>query len=223
MELLQFSLLDMTPYNKQSWFSLIGSYNQAIWPYSLLALLFMVAIPLLLFKHDKAGVSSSHSVRLVLILLGQCWLWCGVVFHWQHFANLNWAAPWFGWLFIVQGVLLISSGVLIKHGQWVQQLSPRFVLALITLLAGLLVYPLSGFLESRTLLQLEWFALMPAPITLVTFASLILLKTRWQHLLAIIPLLWAVISAAFATTLGLLEFYFMTGAILLYLVSLFAA
>ena len=220
MELLQFSLLDMTPYDKQSWFNLISAYSQAIWPYSLLALLMMIVIPLLLFKHEKAGLSSGNSVRLVLILLGQCWLWCGVVFHWQHFANLNWAAPWFAWMFIVQGGLLILSGLLLKQRQWSKPFSPRFTLALITLLAGLLVYPLSGFLEGRALAELEWFPLMPAPITLVTFASLMLLKTHWRHLLAIIPIMWAIISAAFATTLGLLEFYFMAGAIVLWLLSL---
>ena len=220
MELLQFSLLDMTPYDQRSWFNLVAGYLQAIWPFNLLALLFSLAVPALMFKYKALNISESVSLRLVLAMLGLAWLWCGAVFHWQFFANLNWAAPWFGWVFIVEGGLLVLTALLLKQSAWIPLFSARSILAIVLLIAGIIVYPLSGLLEGRTWIQLEWFPLLPASVTLVTFAVLMMLNTRWRHALVIIPLLWGIVSAAFATTLDLLEFYFITGAIIFWLMHL---
>lgn len=233
-ELLQFSLLDMTPYDQQSWFNLLADYHQAIWPMQLLTPLLILAMLLLLFMptslltklpaklrsviNPAAMHANNHRpVQMVIALLGLSWLWCGAVFHMQYFANLNWAAPWFGWVFLLQGGLLLLAAILMKTATWASLSSLRGWLAIGLLAVGLLVYPLSGFIEGRTFTQIEWFPLLPAPVTLVSFALIILLKSRWRHALVIIPLLWAIVSAAFATTLGLLEFYFMAGAIVLWL------
>jgi hypothetical protein len=123
-------------------------------------------------------------------------------------------------VFIAEGVLLVLAALLIKKSILVPLTSARGWVASFLLLLGLVIYPLSGLLEGRTLTQLEWFPLLPAPITLVTVALLMLLSTRWRHVLVIVPLLWVVISGAFATTLGLLEFYFMVGSGVLWLLSL---
>lgn len=221
-QLLQFSLLDMTPYDRQSWFYLVGDYNQAIWLAYPVALLLTLAMLGLLFRPTK-GLSGHQSVRLVLALLSVGWIWTGAVFHTQYFADLNWAAPWFGWAFVAQGCLLLLAATLIKSASWVLLSSLRGRLAQFLLLLGLVIYPLSGLSEGRTFMQLEWFPLLPAPLTLVSFALLMLLTTRWRHALVIIPILWGVVSAAFATTLGLLEFYFMAGAIVLWLLHLVAS
>jgi hypothetical protein len=218
-QLLQFSLLDMTPYDRQSWFYLVGDYNQAIWLAYPLALLLTLAMLGLLFRPTKK-LSDHQSVRWVLAFLGAGWIWTGAVFHTQYFADLNWAAPWFGWAFIAQGCLLLLAAILMKSASWVPLSSLRGRLAQFLLLLGLVIYPLSGLLEGRTFMQLEWFPLLPAPVTLVSFALLMLLTTRWRHALVVIPILWSVVSAAFATTLGLLEFYFMAGAIILWVMHL---
>jgi len=225
-ELLQFSLLDMTPYDQQSWFNLLANYHQAVWPVQLLALVFTLAMLSLIFMSSKlppvfksaeTHVTRHQSVRLVLALLGVSWLWCGAVFHMQHFANLNWAAPWFGWVFLLQGAALLLAAILLKNAAWVGLSSWRGRLAMVIFWMGLLVYPFSGLLEGRAFMQLEWFPLLPAPVVLVSFALMMLLSSRWRHGLIIIPILWAIVSAAFATTLGLLEFYFMVGVVILWL------
>jgi hypothetical protein len=144
-----------------------------------------------------------------------------MVFHAQYFSGLNWAAPWFGWVFVLQGGLLLLAAIFMKAVSWVSFSSLRGRLAIFLLLIGLLVYPLSGLLEGRAFAQLEWFPLLPAPVTLVSFALVILLKSSWRQGLAVVPVGWAVVSAAFATTLGLLEFYFMAGAIVLWLAHFF--
>lgn len=218
-DLLQFSLLDMTPYDRQSWFNLVGDYNQAIWLAYPVALLLTLVLLRLLFTATQ-DINANQSVRLIFAILAASWLWTGAVFHAQYFTNLNWAAPWFGWMFVAEGCLLLLAAVFMKSASFVSLSSLRGRLALFLLLIGLVIYPLSGLLEGRSYTQLEWFPLLPTPVTLVSFALLMLLKTRWRHALVIIPMLWGVVSAAFATTLGLLEFYFMTGAIVLWLLHL---
>ena len=220
MELLQFSLMDMTPYDRQSWFNLLAGYHRAIWPLHLLALPMLLALPLLVMGHDKVGIKQTTAVRLTLASLGLSWLWCGGVFHMQYFSSLNWAAQWFGILFMIQGGLLLLAAGLLRTVQWVGMPSWRGWLGVIVLLVALLVYPLSGLLEGRTLLQLEVFPLLPAPVMLITVAVLILLNSGFRHVLVIIPLLWGVISAAFAATLGLVEAYFMVGALAIWFVSM---
>ena len=215
-ELLQFSLLDMTPYDRQSWFYLLGDYNQAFWWAYPVSLLLTLPLLRLLFL-PAIKFSPYQSARLVLALLGASWLWCGAVFHMQYFADLNWAAPWFAWGFVLQAGLLLLAAVFMKSASWISFTSSRGRLAMFLLAMGLVVYPLSGLLEGRSFVQLEWFPLLPAPVTLVSFALIILLKSRWRHGLVVIPVLWSVVSAAFATTLGLFEFYFMVGAIVLWL------
>jgi hypothetical protein len=219
-ELLQFSLLDMTPYDRQSWFNLLAAYHRAIWPLQLPALLLLIAVPAGVLRQHKSGIKPSVASRLVLALLGLSWLWCGGVFHLSYFSALNWAAQLFGVVFLVQGGLLLLAAALLRTAHQVALNSPRGWLGMALLLTGLLIYPLSGLPEGRTLLQLEMFPLMPAPVTLVTVALLMLLNSAWRYGLVIIPLLWGVVSAAFAWTLGLAEFYFMAGALLLWLVSM---
>ena len=222
MDLLQFSLLDMTPYDKQSWFSLVAGYREGLEPFRVFVVSYIVIISLLLFKYRQLHLSQSTSVRLVLGLLGSSWIWCGVVFHWQHFANLNWAAPLFGWVFIVQGVLLLLAAFTLKQVSWISFITQRGALVGVSLAVGLLAYPFIGIFEGRVVHELEWFPLLPAPVTLVTFAILMLMDSRWRHGLVVIPLLWAIVSGAFAYTLGLLEFYFMAGVILFWISHFFA-
>ncbi|RVU84590.1 hypothetical protein EOL70_10025 [Leucothrix sargassi] len=217
-ELLQFSIMDMTPYDQRSWFNLIGDYNRAVWWAYLLAVA-LALVGLRWWSRHSLAQRESASVRLVLAAIGASWCWTSAVFHMQYLANLNWAAPWFGWAFILQGCLLLLAAALMKSASWVSLSTLRGRLGQWLLLTGLLLYPLSSLLEGRNATQLEWFPLSPAPVTLVSMGVLVLLNTRWRHALVIIPVLWAAVSSAFAVTLGLMEVYFMVGAVVVWLVS----
>jgi len=216
-DLLSFSLADMTPYDRTTWFSLIGDYNHAIW----LALPFALGSTLVLLHAlytSNAAAVERKSRNVPFIILASGWIWTGAVFHIFFLAQLNWAAPWFGWLFIAQGVLLLAAAFFTKVTFWSKLSSWRVRMACLMLIAGLFIYPLIGLIEGRDWDQLETFPTTPAPLTLVTFAILILLKSRLRHILAFIPLIWAVISAAFAATLGVFEVYALGGAILIWII-----
>lgn len=210
-EWLQFSLLDMTSYDRLSWFNLIEGYYQiyTVLPF-IAATLTLLLLWLILGK-------TRHAPHYALILLAVCWGWCGWVFQMQYHASLNWAGIAFGWVFVIQAGLLLLAALLGKTLTWRTPGSWQFIVGLSVVILGTVLYPATGLLESRTLKQLEWFAAMPAPTTLATLGVLMLLIQPIRLGLLIIPLLWSLISAAFAWTLGLLEVYF-TGLALLALV-----
>ena len=221
-ESLQFSLLDMTPYNRQSWFNLIGEYNQAIWFVFPIALVIILLMFKLLFKSLNTASDEKHqkSTRWILTLLGIVWMWNGAVFHAQYFTNLNWAAPWFGGLFIVQACLLFVIAFFMSSAWRLTIDSLRRRLGLTLLFIGIVIYPLSLLFEGRSFSQIEVFPLHPTPVLLVSFALIIMLNSAWRHAIALIPIVWAIISGAFAMSLGLIELYFIAAALLMWSISL---
>jgi len=218
-ELLQFSLLDMTPYNRESWFNLVGEYNQNLWFIYPIAFVFSLYLLRLLYQSFRG--SPHKPIQKILVLLSLAWFWTGAVFHYHYFSDLNWAAPWFGGAFIIQGILLLIAAFLLKTMTWVSFATLRAQIGILILLVGLLIFPLSLLLEGRSLLQTEWFPLLPTPVLLVSIALIILLDTRWRHALLIIPIVWAIISGAFASTLDLLELYFILAGIIFWLCHFF--
>lgn len=207
---LRFSLLDMTPYDREGWLWLITSYQQE-YPYiPLVSLVCSVLFLTSLLRNIPAP-------RIVLIMLACGWLWCGAVFQMHFHASLNWAASSIGWFFIIQAGLLLLLALFTQHLSWreLKQHDARPGLLLI-LLAWL--YPLLGWLEGRNGSQLEWIFLMPPPTTIATLGVGLLLSNRWRLMLMPIPIGWTLVSAAFTQKLGLLEPYITaaTLAVLLY-------
>lgn len=201
---LQFSLLDMTPYDRLGWFWLIENYQQN---YLYLPLLHMVLLVLLLLRPVP------HAPRWALALLALNWFWCGGMFQLQYHATVNWAAPQMAWVFMVQGALLALVAVFGKTLSWGKFSDWASWPGLLVLLLALF-YPLIGWLEGRSFLQWEWFGLMPAPITFATLGVLMLCTGWWRWVLLPIPLLWMVVSAGFTWKLDLLEPYIAVAVLL---------
>ena len=209
---LQFSLLDMTPYDRLGWLWLIESYQQDYPNLPLVSLLYSAVLAFLVFR------PFSQSPRLLLILLALSWLWCGLVFQMQYHASMNWAASYMGWVFIAQAGLLLLVAVLSNQEQFPRPLGLRNWPGLMILLLALL-YPLMGLLEGRTTQQLEWPGLMSAPITWTTIGVLVLRRRPYYWLILLpIPVFWALLSAAFTWRLGLLEPYVTALALLVMIV-----
>lgn len=201
---LQFSLLDMTPYDRLGWLWLVENYQQN---YLYLPLLHIVLLAVLLLRPVP------HAPRWTLVLLAVNWFWCGGMFQLQYHATVNWAAPQIGWAFIVQGGLLMLGAIFGKTLSWRSLSNSASWPGLLVLLAALF-YPLLCWFEGRDFLQWEWFGLMPAPLTFATLGVLMLCVGWWRWALVPIPLVWVVVSAAFTLKLGLLEPY-LSGLILL--------
>jgi len=215
LDWLQFSILDMTPYSRQGWLELIESFQQ---DYTYIPLVSLLCAALLAFMILRPPFP--EAARLVLAFLAFAWFWCGWVFQMQYHASLNWAAPQFGWVFIAQTALLTLAAIFAKSLLWgsleIRYQWPSFLILLLALL-----YPLIGLIEGRTTPQIEWLGLMPTPTTLATLGILMLLGGRTLWLLMPIPVLWALVSAAFTWKLDLFEPYVTAMALLLCLNAYF--
>ena len=140
----------------------------------------------------------------------------------QYHASMNWAAPQFGWAFIVQGGLLALVALVGKRLSWHKPFEGVSWPGLVLLLLALF-YPLLGWFEGRTFLQWEWLGLMPAPLTVATLGVLLLCVGWLRWLLILIPLLWTLVSAAFTLKLELLEPYVAAVILFVLIVSLFSS
>ena len=95
----------MPPFDADTFFATLTQYHRAFWPPAVAG----------------AGGGPGHarccqpcpcrsSGRVVPLLLGAGWLWVGLAWHLGAFAGINFAAPLYGALFVLQGVILTWIG-----------------------------------------------------------------------------------------------------------------
>ena len=181
-----YAIEDFIPFTTETYVRLMERQNEALWPWH--ALTFMVAVAILVLLAKAHG-------RWAGVLCGGIWGWVGYAFHMERYSSLNWAADYFGWAFIVQGLLLavcgLCGGLRVTRYAWPEWLGS--VLAVF----GLLFYPLLVALTGRGWTGSEWVAIAPDPTVIFTF-GIILLAVRgwWLCPLLIVPIIWCGISGA---------------------------
>ena len=187
----------MLPYTSEVYAAFLKQYAEAIWPVpGLLWLLASIA----LFVTIRPFRGSAVLVGLVLAV---AWLWVGAVFHIGHLAALNFAAPVYGAVFVAQG-LLLGSVLAVRR---------RHVFALPRDAAGwggpgLAVYalvgqPLLDLLSGRDWPGLALVGTAPAPTALFTLALLTTVEGRPPLYLAVVPLLWLLVTGWTAWALSM--------------------
>ena len=188
----------MFPYDAEVLASFYALYNAAVWPAQAIALALAVAV-LWLGVAPRRG-----SGRVIGALLTAGWLWCGLVFHLYHFADLDFMAPVYGWVFVAQAALLawvsIGRGLDLKFRADTCGLAGLavavvavFGLPLISGVTG------AGFASARVV------GLAPGPTVLFTLGLLMLAEGRRRWLLMVIPLLWCAVAGLSASALGVVE------------------
>ena len=183
----------MLPFTADILFSSIAQYNRALWPLPPMALLLGLAAVLLTVRPVRDGN------RLIGAYLAAAWLWIGIGYHLLHFARLDFAAPLYGALFVLEGLLFLWIAIRgrlafrFRGGTvgWAGLALAMLALAwpLVDRLAGL------GWQAERVV------GLVPAPTTILTLALLLLVAGRTPWYLAIVPLLWTVVAGATAWVL----------------------
>jgi len=178
----------MVPFSVESWIGLVGHYNQSYWPSN------FAVVPLVGALLWFAGQPSRSRRSMVAWLLCFCWLWCGVVFHQEYFSTLTWVAEYYGWLFILQAVLLVLWTIF----------RPRTVNPAVAMTASvsiammvfaLLGLPLLQLSAGHHLSQLGWFALTPDSTALMTI-GLLGYSGALRYSLVVIPVIWGIIVFA---------------------------
>ena len=95
----------MLPYTAETLFALFDEYNSAIRPVPALAVFLAASVIMLVIR------ARQDRTRFVTGILAAGWIWTGLVYHLMHFEDINFAASIYGAAFIVQGVLLVWTGV----------------------------------------------------------------------------------------------------------------
>lgn len=210
--MFDFSLLDMTPYNRTVYFDMLGEYNRTLWPVHFFVMFFGLYLIFILIKEKK------RLFKIVLPILGMAWMISGWQFFIETYSSINWAGTYFGYLFIIQGVLLILSGLIFNLSVTQSLIFKLKRVMPMVLLVCLLMYPLSGLWDGRKWQELEYFALTPEATLIFSMIFLLLINERIKYLLIIVPIIWSVISISFAITLDLSKFYWILAVLSLWLI-----
>lgn len=179
------------PFTQEQFFQVFREYNDAIFPMQ--AFLYLLAIAAI-----AAALLRKRGVATMVALL---WVWCGVEYHWRHFARVNDAAFIFGLLFLIGAVMLLKPSNLFRSPD-VPPLRASIGLAIVSY--ALLAYPVVGYFIRHIYPAIPTFG-TPCPLTIFTI-GLILMTTRPLPLGAIaVPLLWSCIATTAIFKFRMLE------------------
>jgi hypothetical protein len=180
--------------------SLMAGYNRSLWPAQIGAYAVALALVWLAAGRRDGGVGRLAS-RLFGVALVAAWAWSGAVFLGQVFAGINFLAPVYAALFLLQALLLAWTGIL--RGAFAPRLQAGFAgwagLGLIAYaLAG---YPLLSVVAGQPLAAAPVVGLAPGPTAVFTLGVLMLLAPPVPLHLAVVPVLWTLIAGATAWVL----------------------
>jgi Family of unknown function (DUF6064) len=181
----------MLPFTAETLFSSFEQYNRGLWPLAILAVGLALAIILVSLRPMRGGD------RAIGALVALAWVWVGVGYHFLHLAALDFAAPAYGVLFVLQGLLLAWTGIVRNR------LSFRFGAdlfgwaGLALMIAATLAWPLADLL-GHGWRSLRLVGLAPGPTAAFTLGLLLLTQGRTPLHLAVIPLLWTLVAGATA-------------------------
>jgi hypothetical protein len=189
---------DFLMFSARTYYRLFELYNAEVWPAQVLTLGLGLALWLALWQ------GRAWAPRAAFALLGLAWLWIAWGFHWQRFASINSAAPWYAGAFAVQGVLLLAWVALDGPGQAASRRGRMRAVGWVLLAIAVAVQPALGALLGRPWQQAEVVALAPDPTVLATIGVLLQLPLRSARtgLMWPIPLLWCAISGMTLAALG---------------------
>ena len=184
------------PFTTEEFFAVFGRYNETVWPLQILFVIAAISAAILVWRRPQ------QFSKPVLFVVGLLWLWMGVVYHWGFFRSANPAAAGFAVLFVIEAIIVIGYAATGRI-----QLRPGPDAAGITGIAlvvyALLLYPAIGYILGHRYPLNPTFGL-PCPTTIYTVG--ILLWGRHLSLAPfVIPVIWCVIGATAAMSLGVYE------------------
>lgn len=176
-------------FSPRTYYRLLELYNLAIWPAQLAGMAIGLAIVALLI--GKRG----HRERIIAGLLAACWLWIALAFHYQRYAQINWAATWFAVAFTCEALLLVVG--LVAGRLVLQRISGGTAWISTSIFAmSILGYPILAPLTGRPWTSAEIFGVAPDPTAIASVAVLAMVRGRIRWLLLLVPVLWCAITAA---------------------------
>ena len=187
----------MLPFTAEVLFSLHGRYLSAQWlPIGVVLIVTLAAVLAVALCRAQRG-------RLSGGLLAIGWLWVGAVFHLQYFATLNFAAPVYGGMFLLQAALLAWQGPVRSRLPMCRRQDAVGRAGLLIALYALAIYPLLDLSDAGTIDTLRLAGTAPGPTALLTLGLLLQLQRPVPLYLLVVPVAWALVAGFSGWVLGL--------------------
>jgi hypothetical protein len=179
-----YSLSDFLMFSSRSYYRLIESYNAAIWPAHLLALVAGLVVIVAIVRPRQ------HLQRSAALVLAAAWGWVAWAYQLERYAEINTAAPYFAAAFAVQALLLCWLAYRPSNAAPAPQ-----PLALGLSVLAILAYPLLALArDGGQWRQAEVFGIVPDPTVVATLGML--LAWRAPAIFWLIPVSWCLVSGA---------------------------
>ena len=182
-----YRLSDFLMFSPRTYYRLFELYNDGIWPAQIAALALGLAALWLIGRGTHGRVAAA--------IFAMAWIFVAWAYHWERYATINMAAPYYAIGFAVEALLLAWVGVKRDGPRFERPAGPAGHLGVAMLVAGIAFYPLLAPLFGRSWWQAEIFGIASDPTAIATVGAL-LLATGRSPLLLVLPLLWCAISAA---------------------------
>jgi hypothetical protein len=186
----------MLAYSPEVLEALLTQYNAAVWPAPLAAILLGLLALWPVLRPRRGGD------RLLAAFLAAAWLWSGLVFQFLFMAPIDFVAPLFGLLFLIEGLLIAWFGLLRPKLAFRFHGNAEGFAGLGLTLFGLVGVPLLALALGRSPEALPILALTPTPTAIYSFGLLLLavssLSPGRALALLTVPWIWAFWSAVLA-------------------------
>ena len=211
-----YRLEDFLMFSPATYQRLFALYNEQVWPAQWLALALGLWLLWLAARRPAWGARTACAI-LALGWAGTAW-----GFHWQRYASIHTAAPWFAAGFMAQALLLAWAAR--ATSAWPLRAGPTWGRGMgwSLLAAAVLLWPAGAMLLGRPWQQAALFGLTPDATAVATLGLLLLLPVRAPWLWPL-PLLWCAVSAATLWTMAMPEWWWSAAAAALALTTAVAA
>ena len=196
----------MLPYTAEVLFALFDEYNQTIRTLQGVALFLTAGVLMLALR------SRENRSRIIVAILAAGWFWTGVVFHLVYFTELNFAAPAYGIVFILQGFLLFWTGVYRNRISIRFQRKPASYAGAAIFILSALILPVIDWHHGLSWTEARFALLAPGATAGLTLGLLMMVDRRPPLWVGAIPVLWTTVAGAHAAVLGVYQDIALTAA-----------
>ncbi len=186
------------PFTTEQFLSVLGQYNQSVWPFQIFLNLLGVSALIVAIKRFTS------SDRIIAGILAFFWLWIGVAYHLVFFTSINPGAYVFGVLNILQSMVFLIFGVLKPQLSFNYRRNVYGLTGGLFVVYALIIYPVLGFYLGHVFPKAPTFGL-PCPTTIFTFGLLLWTNAPIPKIVLVIPFLWSLIGFSAALTMGIRE------------------
>jgi hypothetical protein len=187
------------PFTAEQFVGVFARYNAATWPAPIVAYALALGMLFLAFRRP------SNADHIISLALAAMWAWTGIAYHALFFSSINPTARLFGAAFVLQAVFFTVEAFRGRLSYRLSLSGFRSRMAHVMIAFSMVVYPLLGALAGHGYPNGPAFGVTPCPLVIFTFGMLLLTERTMPKYLVVVPLLWSLVGASAAVSLGIRE------------------